>query len=237
MTPWIKFRGIDSRDMGVIMERLPDEPRARRNFEEIPIPGRDGRSGKDKGSYDIAQTNMSINLNGREPTDIYAWLQGEGWLITSDDPEKMRWVSLYDQISDAGFRVQGACYDTITVPVRMQPYKYSANAESEYADYTSAAVFNGQGNAKALPILEITGSGDITLMANGATVMIDELDGTIIIDCDAMTAYTEANGVISFAGRKVAIVDEWPRLDPDSNSVNWTGNVSRLRIRPWWRWL
>ena len=237
MEPYAIYKGTSNADIGVFMEQLPDEIRPRRNIEEIQIPGKDGRAAVDLGSYDIGQTSMKVNCNGHTPTEVYAWLRGEGWLTTSNDPEYMRWVSFYDQIGDSRFRTAEACYDTLNIPMRVQPYKYLVNAADDYMDLTEEKVFEGKGNDDALPVLEITGSGDINLMINGMTVLIDGLNGTLMLDCDTKTPYTDENGVMQFAGRKVTVIDEWPRLLPGSNAVSWTGSVSRLRIRPWWRWL
>lgn len=238
MTPYIIFNGISSDDFSpepLIIEQLPDVHKPARFFEEIQIPGRDGRATADLGGFDIYQTNLKINCTGHTPTEIYAWLNGEGWLTTSDDPEYMCYVAFYEQAKDQRFRAD-TCYDTITIPLRVQPYKYKA-AQTPLS-YTGAAVFTGEGNANAKPILEITGSGDITLMVNSQSVLIDDLDGTIILDCDAEIAYSESGGVKTFMGRYITVVDdEWPQLEPDTNSISWSGSVSQVVIHPWWRWI
>lgn len=238
MNPYIIFHGISSDDVGpegLIIEKLPDEMKPARNFEEVKILGRDGSEIDDLGTYAPYNTSMQINCNGARLTDVYAWLDGEGWLTTSDDPDFMRYIGIYDQFKDQRFRA-GACYDSITVPIKAQPYKYKAIQET--IELTAADVFPGQGNRKSKPTIEITGTGDITLMVNGSSVLIDNLNGTIILDCDTETPYSEINGIKTFMGRMVTVVDnEWPELDPDENSISWAGNVSRVIVHPWWRWI
>lgn len=236
MEPYIIFNGTSSEDLGFVVEQLPDEHKPRRATSEIQIPGRPGKLIEDLGSYEPIQSNIKINCFGHATTEVYAWLRGEGWMTTSQDPEFMRWVSFYDQFNDSRFRVEQDCYDTITIPVRMQPYKHLVVQEPIII--TSASVFAGMGNENAAPILEITGSGDVELMINGASVLIDYLAGTIYLDCDAMTAYTEAAGVKAFAGRYVTVIDDvWPYLQPGMNEINWAGNITQLSVQPWWRWL
>lgn len=238
MNQYITFNGVSSGDIGpngLIIEKMPDEIKPARNIEEYSIPGRDGRQIEDLGGYDLYKTQIKINCNGADLTDVYAWLDGEGWMVTSDDPEYMRYAGFCDQINDQRFRA-GTCFDTITVPVYIQPYKYLAVQED--IELAEPAVFSGQGNQNALPVIEITGSGDITLMVNGSSVLINDLDGTIILDCDTETPYMEINGDTVFSGRKITVVDdEWPYLEPGTNSVNWSGQVSKLVIHPWWRWI
>lgn len=238
MNPYIIFNGISSENVGpegLIIEKLPDEMKPARNFEEVKILGRDGSAIDDLGTYASYSTSMQINCNGARLTDIYAWLDGEGWLTTSDDPEFMRYIGIYDQFKDQRFRAE-ACYDSITIPIKVQPFKFKAVQEP--VQLTAADVFPGQGNRKAKPILEITGTGDITLMVNESSVLIDDLNGTIILDCDTETPYSEMNGVKTFQGRKVTVIDNvWPELDTDSNSISWSGNISQVVVHPWWRWI
>ena len=238
MNPYIIFNGISSDDIGLeglIIEALPDEIKPEKNTEEEQILGRDGSSIEDLGTYATYTTNIKINANGANLTDIYAWLDGEGWLTTSDDPEYMRYVGFYAQGKDQRFRAD-ACYDTITIQIVVQPYKYKV--EQEAITLTAAAVFAGEGNKNAKPIIEITGSGDISLMVNDASVLLDDMSGTIFIDCDTETPYTEVNGVKAFVGRKISVIDDkWPELEPGTNSISWSGNVSKIVVHPWWRWI
>ena len=238
MNPYIIFNGVSSFDFGpegLIIEKLPDEIKPARNFEEVNILGRDGSAIDDLGTYKPYNTDVKINCNGASLTDVYAWLDGEGWLTTSDDPDFMRYIGIYDQIKDQRFRA-GACYDSISIPIKVQPYKYKVTQEP--IELSTADVFPGQGNRKAKPTLEITGTGDITLMVNGSSVLIDDLNGTIILDCDTETPYSEVNGVKTFQGRKITVIDnEWPELDTDLNSISWSGSVSKVIVHPWWRWI
>ena len=238
MQNYMIFNGVSNLDKGFLIEKLPDEHRPRRNTEQVQVQGRPGRLIEDLGSYDQFNTNCKINCFGHAPTDVHAWLRGEGWLTTSQEPEFMRWVSFYEQTTDDRFRTNAAegCFDTITIPMTCQPYKYQLVQDE--IELTQAATFAGKGNEKAAPIIAVTGSGDINMMINGTSLLLDDLGGTIYIDCDALVAYTISNGAKKFAGRKVTVIDdEWPYLDPEENSISWTGNVSKVNVQPWWRWL
>lgn len=234
--PYIIYNGVSSEDLGFMIEKLPDVPRPRRNIEEVEIPGRDGSLITDLGSYACAQVKISVNPYGKSQTNVYAWLQGEGWLTTSDEPEYMRWAAFYDQISASRFRAAGACYDSLSVSARLWPYKHLAVQEP--IELSEPGVFAGRGNVPAAPVIELTGS--VNLMVNGASALIDNLDGTIVLDCDARTAYVQDGAAKVFAGRQVTLADEWLALLPEgevTNRVNWSGTVESVKIMPWWRWL
>lgn len=239
MPDFMIYNGVSNHDRGFLVEKLPEEHRPRRLIEQVQIPGRPGRITEDLGAYDSFNTNCKINCFGHAPSEVYAWLRGEGWLTTSQDPDFMRWVSFYDQITDDRFRLNTSgddCFDTLTIPMTCQPYKYQV--QQEILSFAEPAVFYGKGNENSAPVIKVTGSGSISIMVNGATVLLDDVTQPIYIDSEALTAYTESGGEKQFAGRHITIIDDiWPYLEPGSNSINWTGSVSEVEIRPWWRWL
>lgn len=237
--PYIIFNGISSEDLGFVIEKLPDEPRPKRSYEQQNIPGRSGGIVTDLGGYEAYTAKIRLNAFGRPLREVYAWLRGEGWLTTSDAPEYMRWAAFLDQIEDSRFRASGKCYDSLTIPARMDPFKYLA--VQDVMEIVEPQVFPGKGDEPAAPTIEISGTGNVNLMINEDTVLIDDLSGALTIDCGARTAYTvDEDGGKIFAGRKVTLLDGWPELLPEGethNRINWSGEVTQVRLTPWWRWL
>ncbi len=234
--PYITFNGVSSLDVGVIMMKLPDFPRAARRVAQTDIPGSSIPVISDEGGYDTVQTTMEINANGVDLRTIYGWLRGEGWLISSDEPLYKRYVWLNAQIEDERFRA-GATYDTLKVPVTAEAFLREVNEDA--ITRTSAGTFSGKGHEPAQPLLRITGSGDVNLLVNGTSVLIDGMSGTYILDCEAGVAYREVTGGIEWVGQKVTLVDGWPELKPagEANTINWSGSITNVVIQPQWRWL
>ncbi len=237
MNPQVIYNGISSEDMGLTVTKLPDFHRAARRVAQTEIPGRSQPIIQDEGGYEAYQTTMEINANGVPLRDIYEWLRGEGWLISSDEEDYQAYVYLHSQIDDERFRVGDECYDTIKVQMLVEPYLREVGEHA--ITLTSARTFRGRGHDPALPEITVTGSGDITLMVNGVSVLIDGLNGSITIDSEAGIAYTGSGDSMAWAGEKVTLVDGWPTLKPNraTNLVNWSGNVSRVVIQPKWRYL
>lgn len=235
--PEVIYNGISSEDLGLIVTRLPDFHRAPRRYTRTDIPGRSAPVVQDEGGYDTYQTQLEINANGVPLREIYAWLRGEGWMISSDEPDYRAYVYLYGQIEDTRFRVEDACYDTLLVPLMVEPYLREVDEEPVTTD--EPMTFPGRGSDNAAPKLTLTGSGDIDLMVNGASVLIDGLDGTIVIDAETGMAYTLDGGEMAWAGESVTLVNGWPYLLPEgnTNTINWSGSVSGVVIQPNWNYL
>lgn len=237
MNPEITYNGISSETMGLIVEKLPDFHRAARRVSRSDIPGRSVPLIADDGGYDVYETDMRLNLNGQSLMDVYAWLRGEGWLISSDAPGYKAYVYLYDQIEDMRFRMDSDAYDSLTVTLIVEPYLREVS--EAVVTLTSPGNFAGRGHDPALPEITLTGSGNINLLINDQAVLIDGLRGSITIDSEAGVAYRMVNGAMEWAGSIVTLEDGWPQLRPKggSNLVNWSGSVTQVAIQPKWRYL
>lgn len=238
---WIEYNGVSSQTLGVIVERLPDFHRAQRRVEEYSVPGRSGAVVMDGGGYDCCRTQIRINANGVPLRQIYAWLRGEGWLVSSDEPDYKAYAHMYAQIDDSRFRVQeggaDAAYDSLTIEAVLDPYLRKATETP--ISLSAPGTFSGDGSDAAEPVITVQGSGDVSLTVNGATVLIDGLDGALTLDCEAGVAYITSGGEKLWAGGMVTLLDGWPKLRASggSNTVNWSGSLTSVVIAPQWRYL
>ncbi len=238
MNPTITFNGVSSETMGVIVTRLPDFHRAARRIVEKTIPGRHGALIQDEGAYDLYTTILEVNLNGASQRDVYAWLRGEGWMISSDEPDYKAYVYMYGSVTDNRFRTSGGAYDTLSVDLRVEPFLRLVTETP--VSLTANGTFAGQGHAESAPLIRVDGSGDGTLMVNGYTAHLTGIDGSLYIDADAGVAYTLADGAPVFAGSMVELEGgEWPGLKGagETNLVSWTGGITGVWIQPNWRFL
>ena len=82
----------------------------------------------------------------------------------------------------------------------------------------------------ALPLIEVTGSGDITLTVGDVDVEITGLENKITLDSETQNAYngtTNLNGIIN--------APDFPVLREGVNNISWTGTVTSVQITPrWW---
>ena len=113
---------------------------------------------------------------------------------------------------------------------RCKPFWYPKSAATITLTSSTSFVTN-PGNVYSEPIITVRGSGEITLMVGTTIVELSDISGSITLNCELKDAYT---GVFT-ANSKVS--GEFPVLQPGSNAVSWSGNVSSVEIKPNWRYL
>ena len=81
------------------------------------------------------------------------------------------------------------------------------------------------------PILTVYGSGDITLMVGTTIVELEGISGNIVIDSALQEAYKGTTLMNDHMN------GEFPVLKPGMNAISWTGTVTKVVIKPNWRFL
>ena len=235
MEPYFIFRGIDSRDIGVVVEDMFDVHRPKRNVQTVQVPGRDGRLTQDDGTYDTYTISGKINCFGAPLSDVYAWLSGSGDLILGDEPTRSIRASATAQIKNTRFRFDG-CYDSLQVSFECQPFRYHIEqTEGDDVIITSSPhTVTNPGTYKSAPQMTIEGTGNIVLTIGTQIVEIEELEDGIIIDsemgdCFDLTKTRLLNSQVTLMD------DEFPTLQPGANIISWTGTVTKITITPRWR--
>ena len=232
MEPYIIFRGIDSRDVGVVIEDMCDVHRPKRNVQTTQVPGRDGRLTQDEGTYDTYTISAKINCFGAPLSDVYAWLNGAGDLILGDEATRSIRASATAQIKNTRFRCDG-CYDSLQVTFDCQPFRYHVGAQDVEITASPTTLIN-PGTCKSAPRIQVEGTGDVVLTIGTQIVEIEGLEDGIIIDselgdCFNLTETALLNG-------KVTLMDEdFPTLAPGANIISWTGDVTKITVTPRWR--
>ena len=237
MEPYFIFRGIDSRDIGVVVEDMFDVHRPKRNAQTIQVPGRDGRLTQDDGTYDTYTISGKINCFGAPLSDVYAWLSGSGDLILGDEPTRSIRANATAQIKNTRFRCDG-CYDSLQVSFDCQPFRYHVEQTDGANDIpltSSPATVSNPGTYKSAPRLTIEGTGDAVLTIGTQILEVTDLAGGVIIDselgeCFNLTETALRNDCVTLMD------DNFPALHPGANIISWTGTgVTKITVTPRWR--
>ena len=233
---WFEFAGVESADMGVRLVDAPVIQVAEERGEQVEIPGRDGALWIPDESFKPIDISVVIEVDrDAEFDEIMQWLCGSGELILStmeDYYYKARVVKGFDLTP--GVYLRGN-YQT-TIEFSCQPFRYQVG-NPIMKPITSIGQFKGRGTWFSRPVITVNGSGDITLIINGVSAVLDDVSEYITLDCDAMMAF-KGDTNVSPSVTLLSDGDEWPRLKPAGkiNQISWTGNVTSVVIQPNWRW-
>ena len=227
---WFTFKGVDSREMGVIVTAMPETVRAERRIESITVAGRNGSLHTDEGVYESYDRTMECALIKRARLDeITAWLVGSGEMTFSTEPDKVYRVTIANKISIAQMM---RVFQKFQVVMDTQPFKYSVNAAGDVLELTAPTTIRNSGTVYSEPLITVYGSGDITLTINGADFPLYGVQESITIDSEMMEVF---KGSANQNGKYGGV--EFPKFEVGKNEISWTGNVSKIKIQPRWRWL
>lgn len=133
-----------------------------------------------------------------------------------------------NHVAERPWLVKGL-FDTAKIRFTCDPYMYEANETVVVLD--ADGMITNPGSAAALPLIEVSGSGDATFSVNGNEITIEGMTSgtTVYIDSAAGYVYTEEEAT--------AITGDFPVLQMGLNTITLGENVSLLRITPRWRWV
>lgn len=224
-------RGNSGRNLGLILEEYPVIPSAKRDIEQIDIPGRDGELVRPGNLNNIEIKTVLTTLikpkDQLEERDLYRrireWLHGHGWLKISDNQEA-RYRVLAIQITNPS-RIT-PLYGKIEVTFLCEPYEYAENGFLEYNNLT----YNGYDMCK--PIYKVSGGiGHITI--NGVTIDINA-NYPITIDTARQLTYKTADTEIVNNAITGDYEDIW--LDNGPVIITPSGGITVI-TEPRWGWI
>lgn len=226
------FKNKDNRQLRCVINELPAIPRGQQRGEWTERPGLDGAQFE---SDDALNANdMPVNIYISPCADInqvIEWLSGAGNLRFND------WPWFWKAAIDSPLAIRPAPFNdgwNVTVTFKTQPHRY-LYPEIERISVANGDFITNPCTALALPLIQITGTGDINLMVGSESMLIQNLNGSISIDCEAKIAY--GGEYETFMTGKIVPAEGWPALNTGATGISWTGNITEMFITPRWRWL
>lgn len=232
MKPWFKWKGITSYEMGLVVESLPTITRPDMKTIITEIEGKDGDETEVLGyeAYDKEIIFGIKNTSEGYINELMDWLQGKGILITSIEPTKAYECRIYE-----GIDLQRLCrFRKGKVSFHTQPYKYAVSEEDiEWDGNEKKVTVTNTGNANALPVLHICGSGMINISLDDQHILKLDLgqEDEIIVDSKKQEAYDH----LSLRNR--AMMGNFVILSPGDHEITWDGDIETLKITPGSRWI
>ena len=140
--------------------------------------------------------------------------------------------TFYANFLSANYKPKGHHGWELSIKLDMQPFRYPKDVAPVVL--TSAGTIENIGTVYSEPIIEIEGSGDVSLTIGRKTMHLT-INNKATIDCrQGKQNIFNASGAVQNTLRKRGGFFEIP---VGLNGVTYTGDVRKVTIRPNWRYL
>ena len=226
------WKGVNSADMGILMQSPPPVIKPEERIEHITIPGRTGEMTLTEGD-DIYQSYIhTIPIAVREMARVRPaenWLRGDGELILCTQPEFSQRARV---IGSATLERHSLNTDVWVGDVQFycDPVKH-AIGELDIEIGVSGQTITNPGAMRAFPTITVVGaSGTVTIRIGAKTLVIPNVSGGVTIDCENEWILNGNTPQMN------ACSGEFPDIPTGESTVLFTG-ASKLMITPNWRYL
>lgn len=227
---YFTFKDISSLDKNITIKKTPPFSKPKLRGEKISIPGRHGSLFFSEESYDdvvmpIECFVKSDNL-AEAARDIKGWLNGEGNLSFSEDPEvfyKAKVVNYFD----ISYLIRN--YGEFVVLMDLEPFSYKLGVQ-DLTLIEGGTIYN-PGTIESQPIITIYGNGNLAITINGNSINLNGISGSIVIDSVLQDAYSGSSNLNN------QMSGDFPIFKVGANTISWSGAVSYIVVKPNWRYL
>ncbi len=232
MNDYFIWNGVDCRTYGIHVSELPPITIPAERTTQTNVPGRPGSLTTLEGRDVYDDMLLAVQCFIADPAQIpaiVAWLKGAGTVVFPNRPGGHYRARIANQIPFEKI-LRGNPHCSFAVNFRCFAFWY----QDEVADVTvtiSGTTITNPGSVYSEPVLTVTGSGDITLTVGTTIVELTGIAESIVIDCALKEAY---KGTVLMNEH---MTGDFPILVPGLNAISWTGNVTRVVVKPNWRYL
>lgn len=236
MAGFFIFNGGNSLDYGLRVTNSPATSFPTRIVESYQVPGRSGNLTFDTGAYGNASQTYECWYRNKDASSyeleafLADWLmKPKGYQILEDSyfPDVFR-KALY--VGSAEIESFWEKYGRIPIEFDCMPQKWLKNGQYFLTIGNGMQVYNEW--EPALPLFQISGAGSGTLTVGEYSMEISEIPATgLTIDCDLQNAYSGTQNCNSLLS-----ADEFPKLQPGTTEISFSGGISEVKMKPrWWK--
>ncbi len=226
------FNNISSATHGLIISEKDIYSAPARDTEFVSVPGRNGDVLIDHGRFENINVSYTVGCKDikNKAKSIKTWLCKSGYFRLTDSyqPDYFRMAAFASKL-DISELINNVGQANLIF--NCKPFMYSFAGQNKTTLTSSGTITNPE-SYDSQPYIKITGSGSVTLTINSKAYLINGISSYIELDSELMSAYkgsTLCNNQIAFT--------EFPVLRSGSNTISWTGSVSKIEIVPRWRCL
>ena len=221
----------NTKTLGFALVGRPSIASAEKKYETTEVEGRDGALTRFLGYEDL---KFSLNFNILFQTDIKQKLReikgvlAQASTLSFDDSPNFFYKIKRCQISETESVIKAS--GVFNVDFIAEPFEYQKASITAYT--TKPITLTNQTTTTALPVIKIYGTGTVVLNVNGVGITLTGLTSSITLDSELQEAYTGLT-----TNMNSSMNGEFPVLKIGSNTITWTGTVTKVEIDPRWRWL
>ena len=227
----ITFNGTSFRDFNTYWDGAELFSTPSKDVTFFSIPGRNGDLSISNGRYNNVERNVNcfIRNNFRENYNslINFLYSQEGYkrFESTKEPDVFQMAQFISQIEPT----TGAFlkYGSFTLTFNFKPQKWLKMGENAIEIDSSISLVNPTSQI-ALPLIEVVGTGNITI--NSSVLTLSQNTSTTIIDCETQDCY---EGTIN-RNSDLTIVGGFPVLEKE-NDISVSGFTSVKLYPRWWR--
>lgn len=216
-------------EFGVSIVRRSPSILASKNINVINRLCGDGDLYEDLGGRKDIIIPVECNFISDNPKEVFRrvkhWLNNieDNKLIFTDDP---RWFYKVVNIEIGQMEVKFKRKGEFTINFTCRGWQYSLDGD-EFIEIENNTMFYNEYDL-AKPLLYLEGNGEITITINNNKFKVMVKD-YLYIDSELEIAYREKTDCLN--------IDEgdYPVLEYGENNISFTGNVSKIEIKPRWR--
>ena len=232
MNDFFIWNGVDCRTYGIHVSEQPPITIPQERSTQTSVPGRPGSLTTLEGEDVYDDLTLTAECFIADPNQIPAivgWLKGGGTVTFANRTGGHYKARIANQIPFEKI-LRGNPYRSFSVNFRCFPFWFEDGvADIEVTQNTF--IVQNPGSVYAEPVMTVYGSGDITLMVNLQIIELNGIEDSIVLDSVLKEAY-KGNALMN-----EHISGDFPILEPGSNSISWAGDLTKIVIKPNWRYL
>ena len=233
MRDYFTFNGTDSTQYGCVIEKRPDYVAPEKVLERFSVRGRSGDLVIDTGAYKNVTLPYNIFVPHNQVSAFVNWLKSQvGYLRLEDtyETDVFRMALYEDELTVDNIMAQ---FGQATIEFNAKPQRFLKSGETVQTFTSSGGTLTNDYEV-ALPLITITGSGEITFSINNNAVTISTISTSITLDAETQNCYRGSTNLNS----TVALTNKFPILEKGLNTISWSGSgsVTKVEITPrWWK--
>ena len=229
---WFKWNGVRCDTKNIILNAAPQIIKPEERVQHVTIPGRSGDLTVLEGDQVWQSYIQTIGIAVKGASNVPAvenWLKGAGKLILSSQPGFEQAARVIGAVT---LEKHSRNLDWWEGDVQFYCEPIKRDTTEQVVNVTSSGTtVNNPGDMTAYPLIEITGSGSVTVTAGGNTLSIPNCTSGWIIDSEnewILSGTTPQGNVCS---------GNFPVLKTGNNTIMFTGSITKLKITPRYRYL